>query len=555
MKQETALGILKTGRNVYITGAAGAGKTHVLNEYIEFLKKHNVGVGVTASTGIAATHLNGMTIHSWSGIGIKDFLTDFDIDALTQRQSLVKRFERTNVLLVDEVSMLRPEILDMIDQVSRAMKRSEESFGGMQVVLCGDFFQLPPVVRGGNSDSFADSAQAWIDGDFRICYLTEQYRQKGGKLLNILNDIRDGEISVESQESLESRMKAGAGHNEKVGNNETPHIHDAQAVVLHTHNTNVDVRNYEELSKLDTESVSFEMVSTGRANLVESLKKNVLAPVDLELKVGARVMFVKNSKEREYVNGTLGEVIDLNGSYPIVKTNSGKKIMAHPVSWEMIDDGKVLASVTQVPLRLAWAITVHKSQGMSLDKVEVDLSRAFTPGQGYVALSRARTLNGLILHGLNSTALRVHPYVQDRDGTMQAESNKWEKIFNEFTQVKISELQKDFIKKVGRTKSEVEKDKPIPTHLKTRSCLERSESIESIAKGRGMTKGTIISHLEKLKDSGDTDIFSYLTPSSVQITKIKKAFEKSEDTKLTPVHRILKGKYSYDELRLARLFI
>jgi len=542
MKQDVALGILKTGRNVYLTGAAGSGKTHVLNEYIKYLRENNVGIGITASTGIAATHLSGMTIHSWAGIGINDYLSEWEIDSLTQRQPLVKRFERTNVLLIDEVSMLRPEILDLVDQVARAMKRLDEPFGGMQVVLSGDFFQLPPIVRDGSEDAFIDSSRAWHEGDFRVCYLTEQYRQEGGKLLDILNDIRDGEISTLSQESLQSRMNVDS---EVEGN----------AVVLHTHNRNVDDRNYEELDKLEEESATYDMVATGRANLIETLKKNVLAPEKLELKIGARVMFVKNSPDQEYVNGTLGVVVDLDGAYPVVETNDGKEIVAHPVSWETTDDHKVLASVSQVPLRLAWAITVHKSQGMSLDAVEVDLMKAFAPGQGYVALSRARTLEGLTLRGINATALQIHPYVRLRDVELQADSTRWENVFTKFSKARIQEMQEDFIDKVGRSEAQAAVASSIPTHLKTRALLEESKELAEIVEERGMTKGTIISHLEKLKKVGDTDIFAHLQPEKTQLAEIKKAFKKSKELKLAPAHRELKGKYTYEELRLARLFI
>lgn len=544
MEQQTALGILKTGRNVYLTGAAGSGKTHVLNQYIEYLRKHHVGIGITASTGIAATHIGGMTIHSWSGIGIKDYLSEWDIDALTQRQPLVKRFERTSVLIIDEVSMLRPELLDMVDSVARAMKRNEEPFGGMQVILSGDFFQLPPVVRGGGDDAFADSANAWQYGDFRVCYLTEQYRQEGGKLLSILNDIRDGELSTESREALESRML------------DTEHDAETDAVVLHTHNNTVDARNVEELAKLEGASATYEMVATGRASLAESLKKSVLAPEVLELKVGARVMFVKNSPDQEYVNGTLGVVVDIDGAYPVIETHDGKEIVAQPVSWEATDDNKVLASVSQVPLRLAWAITVHKSQGMSLDAIEVDLSRAFTPGQGYVALSRARTLEGLILRGFNATALQVHPYVRMRDEQLQAESTRWENVFKKFSAERIQHMESEFIQRVGRSATEAARTQrdAVPTHLKTRALLTEGKTIEEIKEERGLTFGTIVGHLEKLKEAGDGEVFAHVAPQEADIKKIATAFKKAKSEKLAPVHKALKGAYTYDELRLARLF-
>lgn len=538
MKQATALGILKTGRNVYLTGAAGSGKTHVLRSYIDYLLKHNVHVGITASTGIAATHLGGMTIHSWSGIGIKDYLSEWDLDALTQRQALVKRLEKTSVLIIDEVSMLRPEVLDMVDQVAQTLRRNSEPFGGMQLVLSGDFFQLPPVVRGGTSDSFADMAHAWHAADFRTCYLDEQHRQKNDPLLSILNDIRDGTVSEKSRSALLSRVSTEAHH-------------DESAVVLATHNSDADARNSEELAKIHADTVEYEMISAGRKNIVEALKKSVLAPETLELKVGAKVMFVKNNTEQGYVNGTLGTVVNLSGAYPEVQTRSGEKIVANPVTWETVDDGKILGEVTQVPLRLAWAITIHKSQGMSLDSVEVDLSRAFTPGQGYVALSRARTLEGLVLRGMNTIALEVHPYVCERDIFFQEESQRWEKVFLEFSSDKVTRLQKDFLE-------DVEQDAPeekIPTHFVTLALIQEGKQLREVATERGLTLGTVVGHLEKCSNIDLRTALPHIVPDHDALEEIKSAFEKTRDIKLAPVYKKLGGAYSFDELRIARLFL
>ena len=161
MKQKDALKILKAGKNVYLTGAAGSGKTYALNEYITYLKNRGVRAGITASTGIAATHIGGVTIHSWSGVGIKDNLDDRDIEHLVQKEYLYKRFEKTKVLVIDEVSMLSSRLFDSVERVCRAMKRSEEPFGGMQVVLSGDFFQLPPISREGGETEFIHKSEAW----------------------------------------------------------------------------------------------------------------------------------------------------------------------------------------------------------------------------------------------------------------------------------------------------------------------------------------------------------------------------------------------------------
>lgn len=230
MLQSDALKILKAGRNVYLTGAAGAGKTYVINQYIEYLKDHKVNPSITASTGIAATHIGGMTIHSWSGIGIKNDLTDWDIDGMEQKQYLVKRLTAAHVLIIDEVSMLSPNMLDMVDQVCKALRRSTEPFGGLQIVLSGDFFQLPPIQRGvrAGEEEFADSSHAWKQADIRTCYITEQYRQGEDPITAILNDVRDGTITKKSMELLQSRV--GKEFDSDV----------VEPIRLYTHNTNVD---------------------------------------------------------------------------------------------------------------------------------------------------------------------------------------------------------------------------------------------------------------------------------------------------------------------------
>ncbi len=214
MDQKQALDILKTGRNVFLTGVAGSGKTYVLNEYIRYLKAHSINAGVTASTGIAATHLGGMTIHSWSGIGIKDYLTESDIEELEQKEYLWKRFQKTEVLIIDEISMLSPQFFESIDKVARAMKRNAKAFGSMQIVLSGDFFQLPPVTKGEEEINFINESSVWGDMNLRVCYLSEQYRYEGDKLESILNEMRTGRVSQESKKEIEKQRGKEKSHPE-----------------------------------------------------------------------------------------------------------------------------------------------------------------------------------------------------------------------------------------------------------------------------------------------------------------------------------------------------
>ncbi len=422
------------GESVYLTGAAGSGKTYVLNQYIDYLRKNKVQMGITASTGIAATHINGMTIHSWSGIGIKDSLTDQDIDTLLDKSHLRIRFLNVKTLILDEISMIHAYRLDMIDKVCRAFKMNDKPFGGLQVIMCGDFFQLPPVTRGNEDGSFVYKSDVWSQMDLKICYLEEQHRQSDDAFLTVLNDIRNNDVSEDTMNYLAARFEA------KVENFDTP-------TKLYTHNIDVDAINAKELQKLSSVAHVHKMSSYGKSDLVELLHKSCLAPEQLALKEGAQVMFVKNNFEKGYVNGTLGKIIGFDATnYPKVKTFDDRIITAEPESWAIEVEGVVKAQVTQIPLRLAWAITIHKSQGMSLDAAEIDLSKSFLPGMGYVALSRVRTLSGMKLVGFNNMALRVNAEVLEVDKQLKDLSLLAEDYLNEVTRGDIKKRQEQFIK-------------------------------------------------------------------------------------------------------------
>ena len=403
MTQKEAFEIMTSGYNVYLTGPAGSGKTFLLNKYIAYLKDHGVDAGVTASTGIAATHIGGLTIHSWSGFGIKDKLDKQDIDNLLLKPYLQRRFMETQVLIIDEISMLHATHLDLVDKICKAFKSNNLPFGGIQIILCGDFFQLPPVSKNGEKSDFVDKSKVWQEMDIKICYLDEQHRHQDERFLLLLNQIRDNNVSSESIRLLMSRL------NKLIGGN-------IPATRLYTHNIDVDAINNFELQKIKEPSKEYEMTSWGEQTLVDILKKGCLAPEKLVLKKGAVVMFVKNNFDKGYVNGTVGKVIGFDESnLPIIETVSKMKVTATPTSWTIEGKDRVKAEISQIPLRLAWAITVHKSQGMSLDLAEIDLSKSFLPGMGYVALSRVRTLNGIKLMGLNKLALEVEPEVIKAD--------------------------------------------------------------------------------------------------------------------------------------------
>ena len=403
MNQERALEILLAGDSVMLTGPAGAGKSYLLKQFIDAAKKKRKKVVVTATTGLAAAHLGGQTIHSWSGIGLGTKLHDDYIYMMSETRK--KAIRKTDVLIIDEISMMHDYNLDMVDQAMRIIRENDEPMGGIQLIMCGDFFQLPPVTQGGDG-RFVTKSEVWDRLNLSVCYLEEQHRAEDLRLQEILNAMRAGEMRQRHLNWLLERMEL------------TPH---EDVTRLYTTNASVDALNEAELAKVPGDSHYYLRTSRGNWESIVNLQRNVLAPEVLELKLGALVMAVKNDPEGRYHNGSIGEVIDFTSDgFPIVDFNY--PVIVYPDEWELKSGERTIAAITQVPLRLAYAITVHKSQGMTLDAAEIDLSQAFVEGMGYVGLSRVKNLDNLYLKGINQRALMVSHEAQRIDAELRDKS-------------------------------------------------------------------------------------------------------------------------------------
>jgi len=571
MKQKTALDILKSGKNVFITGSAGTGKTYLLNLYTQYLKERRIYPTIVAPTGIAASHLGGQTIHSFFSLGIRDSIDEGYVDFLLDKKYLKTRFSKLKLLIIDEVSMISPEIFSSMDLILRGFKGTDAPFGGVQVVISGDFFQLPPVSKVPKEKRFAWQSPVWKALDLQTCYLQEKFRQDDDRLIGVLDDIRSGDISASSEELLASR------HEKELG--------IATPTKLYTHNVDVDRINLDELDKLEGDPKLFVYESKGSQKNIEKIFKSSLVLEELALKKGAVVIFIKNNPEAGYVNGTTGTVLSFSpiDNMPIVRTTEGLKIKLDLEDWSLENDsGKVTATVSQVPLRLAWAITIHKSQGMTLDAAEIDLSKTFETGQGYVALSRIKNIEGLRLMGLNTMALRVDPLILHVDDRIKMASKKASDAIEALSQERLESTFESHISHLGGIVSKEKIDEEIqnikegkpshsayvtPTHMKTKHLIAKSDTLIKLAQNRGLGKSTIVNHLALIKEENpEIDLDKYKPKDEVfeqvdevvlklRTKNLKENFSDDGKLRLKPVFEALGGDVSYDELRVCMLFL
>ena len=402
-KQNYAYNLMAQGKNIFLTGPGGVGKTALIKMFTKVYSKVKK-IAVTSTTGTSALLINGTTIHSYLGIGFGSERVEKLVDKIKSMPWLKKRWTSTDVLIIDEVSMMNPELFDKVEEIARIIRKNKFPFGGIQLILSGDFCQLPVV----GSTKFCFEADSWNFCVEETVYLTEIIRQGDKIFQDVLNNVRLGNINAKVMGILKQRK----------GINLT---NDFGIMPTKLYSTNIDVDriNNNELDKLAEKDITFyeyEMdthvnANVGnRAGVIEKFKKSCNAPEILQLCVGVQVMLLKNlDLANGLANGSRGVVIGFLQDLPVVKFLNGEERIIDMEVWEVIENDKPILSAKQIPLKIAYAISIHKSQGCSLDFAEIDLSNIFEYGQAYVALSRVKSLQGLSIIGIDYNNICAHP--------------------------------------------------------------------------------------------------------------------------------------------------
>lgn len=556
----------KTDMSLFLTGKAGTGKTTFLREVVRYTKKKCI---VLAPTGIAAVNAGAMTIHSFFQFGLGPFVqgviepkSDFRIN-----KSKLELIRHLQLLIIDEVSMVRADLMDHIDVELRRIRRNSKPFGGVQLLMTGDLQQLPPIAHGGEDELLRQyyktlyffSSAALKSMKYSCIELKNVYRQTDRHFIDILNHARDCTLTSQDISDLNARYIPGF----------SPKPEDGY-IRLMTHNRQVDYVNETEMEKLDSKPYTFEAAVTGTFP-----EESYPTANSLTLKKGAQVMFIKNDPERRFINGTLGEVksIDKN-SIAVRLAESGTIIDVEPMEWQNIryqfdEESKEISSkqigrFKQYPLKAAWAITVHKSQGLTFDKAIIDVHAAFSPGQAYVALSRCRTLDGLVL----SSPVSASVFMRDNavDAYMNYISRPVEELafsscYEYFEYEKKPEPEDvALVKKIKINKEKPKKEKKEELCDDTGKKLNTSEysywlynqghTVEQIAEKRGLNQSTIESHLARYVASGDIDVHEFVDADTLQKVEAY-CMEHPEEKALKPIFEHFDAKIPYGVLRMA----
>lgn len=404
-EQEIAYNLICSGLNIFITGGGGVGKSALIDYYIKVNKTNRNTIGVTSTTGTSAILINGTTIHSYLGLGTGKQDVETICNKINGNRFLVRRWCKLKILIIDEISMLSASFFDKLEEIARNIRNTKKAFGGIQLILSGDFCQLSPI----NSSEFCFEAKSWGKCVNKTIYLQKIIRQENLTFKDCLSNIRLGIINKEIKALLDSRINA-----------ELKNEFGIEPTKLFSKNYYVDLTNVNQLRKIskDNKIYKYKLTTDFDSKIGDKYIKLIPALDNLELCKGCQVMLTYNlDLANHLVNGSRGVVTDFaykNGNYiPVVKFLNGLEIEIDFNTWKIEEDGKIIGTITQIPLKLGYAFSIHKAQGCSLDYAILDLSDLFDFGMAYVALSRVRNLEGLSILNINWDKIKANPKAID----------------------------------------------------------------------------------------------------------------------------------------------
>lgn len=528
--QTNALEVLQREGNVFLTGAAGTGKSFLLDSYLR--DKPADAFPVVASTGAAAVLIGGRTFHSFFGLGIMEGGLDATIARAMRSKRLIKRLQHACCVVIDEVSMLSGATLYAADKIARALRGIDAPWGGLRIIAVGDFAQLPPVTPGAYQKDWAFLHETWNESAFQPALLSTVMRTRDAEFLDILNFVRSGTVNEMVTNFL----------NERTGSS----LEEEDATRLYPHRAKADEYNLRRLHSLPGTLRTFDTQYAGDARAVESGKKSVPIPETLQIKEGALIMMRKNdvSPERQYVNGSLGHVRMIEEDLLTVMLLDGTTIEVEKTKFTCLDgDGAEVMAAWNFPVTLAWATTIHKAQGASLDRMIVDLASLWEPGQAYVALSRVRSSAGLRIERWTPNSIKAEPLVTE--------------FYNQLARGMSSfELRPLYVPQImeiaPRSKApESESSKEARSAL-IREMIGNQATIEAMSAAAGIKEDRVLLYMEDCLEQGIPLELGYLIADIPEAGRIRQAFEDLGTSRLKPVADALDQTVPYTTIRLVR---
>lgn len=531
--QEKAMEMLQREGNIFLTGAAGTGKSYLLDQYLQ--RKPTDEFPIVASTGAAAVIVGGRTFHSFFGLGILEGGIAATVDRALRSRRLVLRLQRACCVIIDEISMLSGTTLLAADRVARRARHCDKPWGGLRIIAVGDFAQLPPVTPGNEQKDWAFLHSVWQESAFQPALLSTVMRTQDTEFLDVLNFIRGGIVNDHVRAFLEDHT---GGITE-----------ETDAPRLYPHRAKADAFNDRRLAALPEREHAFITKYEGSDRAIEALPKSLPIPGVLRIKVGALVMLRKNdmSFERRYVNGSLGHVRAITEGSLHIGLISGDSIEVGIEKFSCLDgDGNEVLGAWNFPVTLAWATTIHKAQGATMDRMIVDLAALWEPGQAYVALSRVRSGAGVFVERWSPSSIRAEPLVtQLYDGL--AEEMKTYVPRPLYEPVSLAPARKeDREKKTGTKVTRAMRSEQV------RLLLERQASFDTIVAACGVKPERVVHYLESLLAEGLAPSLGYLIAEHPEAPIIRSAFEEHGTELLRPVFDALEEKIPYPTLRLVR---